>query len=298
MKLSTTFITALIENEKPVYMVGTELLSIWLKASEENSSIADFYLRGEEEAKSFEEFILKTYGEFYRELARLCVNEPCVLQESEDTCFVVMDGMSLREGVLVSKALKSKGYETKMDFGFSALPSETLPFREKAGIFMGIFKEINNPRDIRLNGDEKFVWSQFPDVMLDKIQVGSTIISSLEEMYKTTEAIVKELIDKLEAHTILILSDHGYTRSESGFWFTVGDKAKKKLQEIFGSKRYVAMDDLNVEDLIKAGYVTAFGGYYLVNARYVWPVSGRISIYLHGGLSLMECITPLIKVMK
>ena len=298
MKLSTNFITSLIKDEKPVYSVGNELLNIWFKSLEGSTDLRDFYYKGEEEAKSFEEFILKVYGEFYKHLARTCVNEPCVLQESADASFIVLDGMSLREGVLIYKALRDEGYKTRINCGYSAIPSDTSSFREKAGVFMGVFKAINNPKNIRLNADERFIWSQFPDVMLDKIQVGHTVISSLEEMYKTTETIVKEVVDTLEADKILILSDHGYIRSEAGFWFTVGDDAKRRLQEVFGSKRSIAIDDVDVEDLIKAGYVTDFGGYYLVNSRYVWPVSGRVSIYMHGGLSLMECITPVIEVIK
>jgi len=297
-KLSANFITSLIKDEKPIYTVGNKIIEIWLKASRENNDIGEFYYKGEEEAKSFEEFILKVYSEFYRILARECVNEPSIFQNYSDASFIVMDGMSFREGVLIYNALKSRGYETRLNFGFSAIPSETLAFREKMGVSMGNFKEINNPKNIRLTGDEKYVWSQFPDVMLDKIQVGRTIISSLVEMYEIAAKIVEDLVDKLKANKIIILSDHGYIRSEAGFVFTAGEKAKRRLQDVFGSKRYIAMNDVEVNDLIRGGYVEEFGGYYLVKSRYVWPVSGRYSIYIHGGLSLMECFTPVIELMK
>ena len=297
MKLSAKFVTSLIEGEKTVYIVGNEILDIWLRASKENS-ISDFYYKGEEEAKSFEEFILKVYGEFYKILARECVNENYVFQKYGDASFIVMDGMSFREGVLIYNALNSKGYETRLSFDFSAIPSDTLQFREKMGISMDNFKEINNPKNIRLTGDEKFVWSQFPDVMLDKIQVGHTVISSLEEMYETSARIVEELVRGLKSEKIVIVSDHGYIRSEAGFVFTVGEKAKRMLQDVFGSKRHVVMNDVEVGDLIRSGYVEEVGGYYLVKSRYVWPVSGRYSIYIHGGLSLMECFTPVIEVIK
>ncbi|RJS73090.1 hypothetical protein CW714_03620 [Methanophagales archaeon] len=297
-KLSAEFIKSLIEDENPIHTVGNELVEIWLKASRENNNIGEFYYKGEEEAKSFEEFILKVYGEFYRILARECINEPSIFQKYGDASFIVMDGMSFREGVLVYNTLKSEGYETRLNFGFSAIPSETLEFRDKMGVSMSNFKEINNPENIRLGGDEKFLWSQFPDVMLDKIQVGRTVISSLEKMYETTAKIVEDLVDKLKSDKIIILSDHGYIRSEAGFVFTVGERAKRRLQDVFGSKRYIAMNDVEVKDLIRGGYVEEFGGYYLVKSRYIWPVRGRYSIYIHGGLSLMECFTPVIEVNK
>jgi hypothetical protein len=117
-------------------------------------------------------------------------------------------------------------------------------------------------------------------------------------MYGIAAKIVGEVTGKLNATEIIILSDHGYIRSESGFVFTTPPKATTKLQHVFGSARYISMNDADASDLVEEGYVEEFGGYYLVKSRYVWPVSGKYSIYLHGGLSLMECFTPVIKVSK
>lgn len=58
------------------------------------------------------------------------------------------------------------------------------------------------------------------------------------------------------------------------------------------------MDNLDVEDLIREGYVKEFNGYYIAKSRYLWPVPGKYSIYIHGGLSLMECIVPVLEVKK
>jgi hypothetical protein len=298
MKLSADFIISLIENKNPVYIIGNKLLDIWLRNAKNYSNIKDFYYKGEEPAKRFEEFILGTYDEFYKLLARECVNVSSVFQRHNGISFIVMDGMSFREGVLISNMLKSKGYETRLSFSFSAIPSDTLPFREKTKVSMNDFKEIKDPQSIRLSGDEKYIWSRFPDVMLDKIQAGLTVISSLEKMYETSAKIAKEITDKLKTNKIVILSDHGYIRSEAGFIFTVPANIKANLQNIFGSNRHVSMNVADASDLVKEGYVEEFAGYYLVKSRYVWPVRGKYSIYLHGGLSLMECFTPVIEVNK
>lgn len=117
-------------------------------------------------------------------------------------------------------------------------------------------------------------------------------------MYKIVEKIVLEIISQIKSHKIIITSDHGYIRTEAGYVFSVTEKAKKKLQTIFGSKRYVKMDSLEVKDLINAGYVEEFNGYYVVKSRYLWPISGKYSIYIHGGLSLMECFVPVLEVEK
>lgn len=297
MKVNADFVRGLIESENPTSLVANRVLDIWLEKVQDK--IGDFYYKGEEEVKAFEELILKSFDEFFYILAKSCVTEPSIIKKkAESTSFVVMDGLSLREGALIYNVLKKEGYETKMSYGFSAIPSDTHTFQENLDVSMGSFRQIKSHKNIRVRGDERYLWSYFPDIMLDRIHVGHAVISSLEEMYDITAKIVKVLVSDLKADRIVILSDHGYIRSEAGFVFSVSDKVKSRLQDVFGSKRFVSMDDVDLSDLVRDGCVCEFGGYYLAKSRYVWPVKGRYSIYLHGGLSLMECLTPVIEVVK
>lgn len=298
MKVKTNFVMELIESTNPVITVGNKLLKLWLNMAEKENEIGDYYYKGEEKVRDFEEFILKSYREFYDLLAKACLKEKDIFQLYPNATIVIMDGMSIRESVLLCNLLKGEGYNVKHGFNFSAVPSDTEFFREKIKKPMSDFSQINNPKSIRLAGEEKYIWSYFPDVMLDKIQTGHTVISSLEEMYKIMEKIVLEILSKLKSEKIIITSDHGYIRTEAGFVFSVSEKAKKKLQQIFGGKRYVGVNNLDVEDLIIEGYVKEFNGYYVAKSRYLWPVRGKYSIYIHGGLSLMECITPVLEVSK
>ncbi|GAB6076772.1 hypothetical protein [Desulfurobacterium crinifex] len=299
MKIENTFIAELIESKDPVSIIGGKLLEIWFSTSNKENSIEDYYYKGEEEAKDFEEFILKAYWEFYDLLAKACLNRKNVFQMYKDEVIVVMDGMSLRESILLHRKLEIEGYKVKHSLNLSALPSDTEIFREKIGKSISEFLNINNPENIRLSGDEKLIWSYFPDVMLDKIKVGQTVISSLKEMYKTTEKIILEILRKVKTKKLIITSDHGYLRTEAGFIFSVQDIVKKKLQKTFGGKRFIRMDEIEVDgDLEREGYIKGFNGYYVVKSRYSWPVSGKYSIYIHGGLSLMECFVPVLEVEK
>ncbi len=298
MRIETDFIMELIESNDPVQSVGERLLKIWLNEAEKGNKIGDYYYKGEEEVRDFEEFILKSYWEFYSLFAKASLEEKDVFQLYPDAAIVIMDGMSIRESALLYKSLKSKGYDVKHELNFSAVPSDTEFFRGKIKKSMSDFSQISNPENIRLTSDERYIWSYFPDVMLDKIKTGHTVISSLEELYKIVEKIVLEILSKLKSERIIITSDHGYIRTEAGFVFPVSEKAKRKFQQIFGSKRYVEMDNLDVEDLIKEGYVKEFNGYYITKSRYLWPVPGKYSIYIHGGLSLMECFVPVLEVEK
>ena len=298
MKLNTEFIKQLIKDDNPIPIVGKKLLELWLNIAQGENNLSDYYYKGEEEAKTLEEFILKSYSEFYSYLAKACLKEKTVFQIFSDCCFIVMDGLSLRESALLYKNLQENGLKVTHGLNYSSVPSDTEMFREKIEIPISRFTQISNPNNIRLSGDEKYIWSYFPDVMLDKIKTGHTVISSLEEMYKIVKKIVLEIISQINSYKIIITSDHGYIRTEAGYVFSVTEKAKKKFQTIFGSKRYVKMDSLKVKDLINAGYVEEFNGYYVVKSRYLWPVSGKYSIYIHGGLSLMECFVPVLEVEK
>jgi len=294
MKVKTEFIRKFIEEDNPVAIVSKELLKLWLNMVNQENDIANYYYKGEEETKAFEEFISNSYAEFYPLLASACLNTKTVFQTNSEAAFIIMDGMSFRESALLYKTLKNQGLSVIHDFSYSAIPSDTEMFREKINIPISKFTQINNPSNIRLSSNEKYVWSYFPDVMLDKIKTGHTVISSLEEMYKVVEKIVISVIFKLKSDRIIITSDHGYIRTEAGFVFSVSEKAKKKFQNTFGSKRYIKMNNLELEDLINEGYVEEFSGYYIAKSRYLWPVPGKYSIYIHGGLSLMECLVPVL----
>lgn len=299
VKIENNFIKSLIKTDDPIPLIGEKLLNIWLKYV--NGELKDYYYNGEKEVFMFEEFLLNIYNEFFtNELPKACFNATLPCDEvNNDFCYIILDGMSLREGVLLYNNLKNSGFSAKIRYSLSALPSDTKSFREKIKKdFKDRFKYINNPKNINIDGDEQYIWSYFPDILLDKIQVGHTIISDLESMYKTTEKILFDLIDKINTRKILIFSDHGYIRSEAGFTFTVPEDKKKILREIFGSSRFIPMDKANLNDLVNEGYVIEFGGYYLIKSRFIWPVPGKYNVYLHGGVSLMECFVPLIEVGK
>lgn len=301
MKIYSKFIKSIIEDDNPIPCICQNLFDIWLNHADKN--LQDYYYKGEQDSFTFEKFLLKTYDEFFsKELPRACVNSLSPFKcASEDTCFIVMDAMSIREGIFLYRALCKKGFTTKISYSLSSIPSDTLSFREKIRSELSVYPKffpINNHKKVLISGNENYIWSQFPDVMLDKIRVGRTIISDIEEMYEITEKIVFGLIKQTNFKKIIILSDHSYIRSESGFPFSVSEKAKKPLRELFGNSRFIPMRKNSISEHIFPDFVIDCAGYYLVKSRYIWPMAGKYNIYLHGGVSLMECIVPVIEVEK
>ncbi len=294
MEFKTDFIKSLIEEPDSVDAVGRELIRLWTDNAR-NNCLEEHYYKGEESIKDLENLLVSSYPEFYDALAKTCINRKSVFDLFPNAKIIVMDGMSLRESTLLFNEIMHKGFSVKQEFNFSSVPSDTENFREKIGYKKRNFSTVNSENDINLlTNDNQFLWSYFPDILLDKIQVGHTKISSLTQMYGTVEKIVLSLISKIESDTILITSDHGYIMTESGLNFPLDNKAKNECQKAFGSKRYVSMDNLYLDNLVSKGYIKDFNGYYVAKSRYLWPVPGKYSIYIHGGLSLMECFTPVL----
>ncbi len=294
MEFKTDFIKNLVEEPDPIDAVGKETIRIW-ENSAKNNPLEKYYYEGETSVKNLEDLLINAYPEFYDTLAKVCINKKSVFELYPNAKIIVMDGMSLRESTLLFNEIIGKGFSVKQEFNFSSIPSDTENFREKIGYNKKNFLGIKNENDVAsITSDTHYVWSYFPDILLDKIQVGHTKILSLAKMYETVRNIVLSLLSKVDSDTIVITSDHGYIMTESGLNFPLDNKAKKECQKAFGGKRYVNMDDLNLDSLVSRGYIKDFNGYYVAKSRYLWPVPGKFSIYIHGGLSLMECLTPVL----
>jgi len=294
MEFKADFIKSLIEEPDSVDTVGRELIRLWTDSAR-NNNLEEHYYKGEESIKDFEDLLVNSYPEFYDALAKACINRKSVFNLYPSAKIIVMDGMSLRESTLLFNELMHKGFNVKYELNFSSVPSDTENFREKINYKERKFLPVNDENAINLlTQDTQFIWSYFPDILLDKIQVGHTKISSLVQMYENVKKIVLSMLSKIESDTILITSDHGYIMTESGLNFPLDDRAKVECQKAFGSKRYVSMDNLYLNNLVSKGYVKDFNGFYVAKSRYLWPVPGKYSIYIHGGLSLMECFTPVL----
>jgi len=62
-----------------------------------------------------------------------------------------------------------------------------MPFRDRVG-YSDLKKEYKTARvqsqEPSLDGDERIIWSRYPDALLENIQEGRTKLSSIEEMYE------------------------------------------------------------------------------------------------------------------
>jgi len=129
--IPNNLIQELINHDEPVGLIWEKLLDIWTAENDIKKHYEKELL-----LVDFEKFIHSVYDEFYTQiLPKECQNNK--FKFDEDSCWIFMDGMSIREGTLIFKKLKEEGYNVNMEYGFSSLPSSTERFRTKIG-----FKEL------------------------------------------------------------------------------------------------------------------------------------------------------------
>ena len=294
MKFKTEALTDLVEAEDPVNSVWQAVWNIWAPPG---SDVGSHYSR-EPQMVEYERLLLDVYSEFYTDiLTDKCVNEAS-MNVPEDGTLLMMDSMSVREASLFVQFLQGEDTDLSIGYSYSTVPSETMPFRERVG-YSDLKKEYKTAsvksQEPSLDGDERIVWCRFPDALLENIQEGKTKLSSIEEMYEKSETALRNIIAQLDTDTLVITSDHGYARLDSGHTFQISDRQKNRLQDTF-SGRFESVGEVNADDLVEEGLVVEADGYYMPLGRYTWPAGGKYSNFQHGGLSVSECITPRITV--
>jgi len=294
VKFKTEALTDLVEAENPVNSVWQAVWNIWAPPGDD---IGSHYSR-EPQMVEYERLLLDVYSEFYTDiLTDKCVNEAS-MNVPEDGTLVMMDSMSVREASLFVQFLQGGDSDVSVGYSYSTVPSETMPFRERVS-YSDLKKEYKTAsvksQEPSLDGDERIVWCRFPDALLENIQEGKTKLSSIEEMYEKSETALRNIIAQLDTDTLVITSDHGYARLDSGHTFQISDRQKNRLQDTF-SGRFESVGEVNADDLVEEGLVVEADGYYMPLGRYTWPAGGKYSNFQHGGLSVSECITPRITV--
>jgi len=297
LKIPNKLVENLVEKDNPFPTIFNHLTQkIW--THQENLSD---YFQQDVDAKEFEKFLQDTYFElFTEELPKHASGDLDVNLDSQN--LVLLDMLSIREAVLLKEHLKDEGYEVTLDYSFSAMPSTTEAFKKKINLPEKKkeykFKKINDPQNFSLDGDEDFVWSSFPDKWLESIQEGKKVLSNEEDVYKDTEQHLDEILAQIEGEEIVVTSDHGYNVAKGAYQFSLASSDQKKIKEVMGNNRSIRDIDVDADKLVDAGFLVRYDGYLMAQSRNIWPIGGSYSIYQHGGVSLMECITPKLKIRR
>lgn len=280
------------------------LRRIW---NPENKSISKYYRDGEIDTNRLEETLLELYPALYDELLERCMAENVaeITRKKKRYCLVIMDSLSLREAMLLENDLKEK-YTVELSYSFSPLPSETESFKQKVFGRTNIsqwdnpdFKYLHDLSGISVlpESDTLTIWTQAPDDKLHHTRSGHSEPWSMDDVYADTQQLVHEILKTCRHDDVIITSDHGYVDLTASCTFQITNEWKELLRNQFKNRWRAKENNWELEQLYERGLIRYAGEYYVVAGRYSWTTGrGSVNARKHGGLSIMECMTPVLNV--
>ncbi|MFQ5858907.1 MAG: hypothetical protein ACE5LU_25185 [Anaerolineae bacterium] len=303
----------LITANDPLAVLFAALNQVW--QADDVDDVNAFFARRERETNRLERFVRETFFDVYDLLLAR------VRQERGRSRFggtrgpiIILDGCSIREANLLMSRLPEAGYQVA-DYGYalSEVPSSTVAFNRSvfgthrvAGLrqwrqYQVVSIQSGEMPALFPAGPEVLVWISYPDELLHKVR-GEALTP--QEAFDKTANVLLATLDGLEADEFLVTSDHGYLYVENATLFWSAGRDAKVLRQLFGGRRAVPAGEVGPEfdklrQVPKPRTYALFDdeGCY-VRGRYHWSVQGPASDVTHYGLSLMECLVPVMTIRR
>lgn len=272
--------------------------------------------QGERGVNQLEEVVAAAAPRIYDEL----IGDPSpdrdlrvFLEERRPCAAVVLDGLSLREVPEILRLAEDAGVQVReIAVATAAVPSETMDFLEQR-LQAGRIAPSQLPgQELRAHGVECFyydhegrrhqlpasapallLWSAFPDQTYQ--DSGARFPGHFAEIHRRLESVWRNTVQAIPAgRTILVTSDHGYVYFGHGCSARRDNPTIRPLTEWLRGERSRALSpgeqppdhaDLAV---IPHRRVAMIRGRVQTHP----PGPGGSRLYKHGGLSLMEMLTP------
>lgn len=261
----------------------------------------DYFSSIEPWLSSFEEAIYKLDPKLYDIIIKVSLRPTQVdrVMNLSRYALVILDGLSFREAFLLDRDFNE--WNLKLEYSCAPLPTDTRFFsmryldaetpsklkRRKNLPFQ--FEHIVSKEDLSsigpLTTDKIVVWVREPDKTLHEFRERFRT-SDLSRAYAKTRIVAEALINILleRFQEVHVTSDHGYI-TDPHSW--------RSLEDFPSDLRYA----LNVPESIKP-YCKKCGDYWVLLGRLNTVKRGRHSNIRHGGLSIIEALTPFITVSK
>lgn len=217
-----------------------------------------------------------------------------IYQEGQEG-LILMDGMSIREMFPLAYDLEKEGYTVNCDFALSTTPTKTLYYRRKT-LGSEDFNSLDNIQLVRTDqvnwlGDSN-AWCMVPDDFFDQWSKTRKSLGKPDRIYEECRDHLLEILKNVSHDKVVVTSDHGYILPYPGGTRETPADIKQPLDEVFKNSRDVKINDDNkeqIEFLKERNIVVERGGYASIMGRYSWGGGDRP---VHGGVSLLESITP------
>jgi len=229
------------------------------------------------------------------------------ITELDEGCGVVMDALSLREGFNLARDLPEEhGWDVTLDWaGIERLPSGTtficrewFDAHSPSAVNQDDFRFIGDLNVPQLPGTTpEFVWTRHPDRRLEESMKGNYTIEELTEIYADAKTLLEGIVEESVHDEFLVTSDHGYIHNLGGTNpYALTDEQADTLSSKFSGRHREVEKGYAYESLREAGIIDRAGGYYVIKGHYAPDKPGAQSRIMHGGFSLPECMTPVLRI--
>lgn len=288
---------------------------VWNQNNYVELSPLEYLRQGEDAINKFESIISSSADRIYGEL--LSPPDPgkrlLNLLSSDKTAVVIYDGLSLRELPIILRLAEKSGLRaSEVDCSLAAIPSDTKEYIKREFGFHDAspsnfskkeFKERNITTSYTAqptqsagcgeSGKAFLIWSAFPDNTYT--DTGAKFENHFENIHVQIETAWMNTVQQITGKTkIIITSDHGYVFFGTGMEFPRTASEMRELNDYFGNDRFVYLKDKPKVPSSDDIYVDAVRGVAMVKGRVKTRSTGEAAskLYKHGGLSLMETLTP------
>lgn len=287
---------------------------VWSDTNFKSLSPQQYLEQGERLVLKTEELLLGTALNLYDELVAESLKMPRLVdafRHEQPTAIVVFDGCSIREIPLLIDLARRTGFELiESGYSYAALPSETISFVNQRiigkelspsrlenrkeltqqGITAYYYDTSIRSFEIRSNGS-LLLWSSFPDGTYMNFEARSS--EHFESIVKQFDVAWQRTVLAIpRGYRIIITSDHGYvylgTRMES-------ERRADEALKILNNDRFRVFDtnetlpcDVPELQVIPSLRLAMLRG--RIKNRPQGPSGNKA--FRHGGMSLMEMITP------
>ena len=292
---------------------------VWSPERYQSLSPVEFLRAGEDKVNRFEMLAASAADRIYGELLSVPNSSRNLLGALSDpnTAVVVFDGLSIREAPMILVLAQKSGFTvSRTGTSQAAIPSETIDFIERElpcghiapsqlqtrkelkekGIAMIYSKDITQPLSGEYENSPLLVWSSFPDLTYK--DSGARFENHFENIHVQFETAWMNIVQSIKGKKrIIITSDHGYIFFGTGMDFPRSSYEMKGLNAYFGNDRNVSLEEKPHIPLSDDIYIGESQKVAMVKGRVRTKSTGEAArkLYKHGGLSLMEMITPWIE---
>lgn len=246
--------------------------------------------------------LAKLYPSLYSDLRDQMGGHP--ITTWDDGCGVIMDALSLREGFRLERELEEEhDWSVSLSWApIERLPSETqficrewFDAQSPSAVSRSDFCFVGDLDVPKLPGtNPEYVWTRHPDQRLEGALKGNYSSEEIADIYQDVKTLLEDVVYESVHDDFLVTSDHGYVNHLGNSPYSLTDEQEQALSSKFSSRFRKVGNGQAYRLLERANIIKRVRDHYMVRGHYKWTKRGATKKVMHGGISLPECMTPVL----